>query len=162
MAYRTIRGFVLTAAAVGVLASAASAQEEGDAVQLTLKSGKKVNATFLYKDGATVKVRVGASEMNLPVAMVVSIDKVGGEEPSPAPAPEPADEPAPGSAPPSGGPAAGPAGGPPKGASLILKDGRVLEGFVVAKGKGLLWIVPGRAIAVDEADIEEAIGNTEP
>ncbi len=168
MAHRAIRGFVLCAAAGAALAAAlpaghAALQEEGDAVVLVLKSGKKVNCTLLYRDDSTVKVRVGASEMSLPSSMVVSVEKVASAEPSPAPAPAP-DAPA-GPAPTSGGvspPRGAAAAGAPKGASLIMKDGRVLEGFVVGREKGRYWFVPGPAVSIDEGDVEEAIGNLEP
>jgi hypothetical protein len=150
----------------------ARAQDEGETVVITLKSGKKYTATLVSKDSSNVKFRIGKSELSMPASAVVSIEK---------PAPEPSEgEPAPesgGGSPGGGGMGGGTSGGAPaggaeapsaaaegspKGAALTLKDGTVMIGYVLAKEEGKIWFVPGRVLGVAESDIESAEGNLEP
>jgi hypothetical protein len=64
----------------------------------------------------------------------------------------------------AGDPAGAPAPGAeaPRPAALLLKDGSVVEGFVVARSPGVYWIVSAEARAIPEDDVSEAIGNTDP
>jgi hypothetical protein len=146
------------------------AQSEGDSVVLVLNNGKKFNGSFVSRDDANVRIRMGRTEISLPSSFVASIEKTDTDEPAPAPSPAArgveSDGPA---APASGGdshPAKPETGngaeGEPKGAMLVLKDGTVIEGFVVFRSGGRILIVPGKPIEVDEADVEESYGETEP
>jgi hypothetical protein len=143
----------------------ARAQDEGDTVMLRLKGGKTFEGTLVSRNDTTVKIRIGDSEIDLPADFVEAIEKV--DEPSPPPSPAPMPGP-PGPAPAGGDGEAAPAengGGAAsglRGASLVLKDGTILEGFVVKRDAGKYWIVPGKAVEVDVDDVAEAFGDTEP
>jgi hypothetical protein len=155
------RSFPLAALlAAALCGGAAAAQEAGDSVVVVLRSGKKYSGTLVSRDDSKLKIRMGSTEVELPSSMVSRVEKVEPEpEPEPAgggPAPAPSGEPAPAPAPSAGG------GGPPKGASLVLKDGTVIEGYVVAKDGGRLWIVPGKAMEVSLDDVSESFGDVEP
>jgi hypothetical protein len=164
--------------ASALFAGAAIAQDEGDKVVLVLNNGKKFTGTFVSRDDANVKIKMGGSEISLPTSFVASVEKVDVGEPAPAPSSasrEPASrEPeapatgrsarpaAPASSPDGGAAGSGGEGGAPKGGMFILKDGTVIEGFVVAKAGGRIWIIPGKAVEIDEADVAESYGETEP
>jgi hypothetical protein len=122
------------------LPRAARGQEEGDKVVITLKSGKKFNVVLVSRTPTEVKMRMGENEITLPVSTIATIERVGGEAPA-----APAEESAPATAP------APSAGTKPKPATITMKDGTVLTGFIVARGGGRVWFVEGepRALATD-------------
>ena len=168
--------FVVLAGLAGaalVAALPAIAQDEGETVVITLKSGKKYTATLVSKDSSNVKFRIGKSELSMPASAVVSIEKPAAEPSEGEPAPESAGGSGGGmgGGAPSGGAPAGGAGAPgapnieaegaPKGAAITLKDGTVMIGYVLAKESGKIWFVPGRVLGVSESDIESAEGNME-
>ena len=132
------------------------AQDPGEKVVLTLKSGGTYSGELVSRSSKEVTLRIGDSDIVLPASMVATIEaapKPGKEEPAVAPSP-------------SGAAASPPAvkeaepTGEPSPAAIILKDGTVIEGFVVKKQDGRLWIVPGRAREVKEDAVDEIIGNT--
>jgi hypothetical protein len=158
-------------AILGLPASFANAQDEGDTVLLKLKSGKSFEGVLVSRDDTNVKIRIGDSEIDLPADFVESVERIAEPEPPPSPPADPG--PAPDSNP--GVPAvrspysrdAAPAvnGGTSdalRGASLLLKDGTLIEGFVVKKENGKYWIVPGKPVEVEADDVAEAFGDTEP
>jgi hypothetical protein len=167
MANATVRGLVLFGLLGALPVGPARAQEEGDTVVLTLKSGKKVTGVLVSKGDSQIKVRVGSSDMTLPAGMVASIESASGGEAAPAPsapAPDAPSAPAPDGAPnaPAPGAGSGPASGAPRPVSIMMKDGKLLEVHVLAKNGTKIWVVTGKAMAIDEGDIEEAFGSLEP
>ena len=158
----------ITAAALGatvvaglVLASAVPAPAsppDGDRHVVTLTSGKSFTGEIVSKREDSLTLRIGSSDVVLPARMVARIEKIE-REPPPPPEPE-EDEPAPA---PSGGRSGGGDGSAPRPAAVILKDGSIIEGYVVSRGKGVLWIIPSaEPIAVHEDEISDTVGNATP
>lgn len=145
-------GFALAVAASALLAgrpSDARGQEAGDRVIITLSSGKKFTGTLVSKSEGEVVLRIGDSPISLPGTMVASMQK----EPVPAAAKATAAAPAPAPA-----PAADAPGEEPRPATVLLKDGSTVEGFLLKKGDDRIWIVPGKAVTVPTKDVDEVFG----
>jgi len=150
----------LGVALAGVLSLAEPAAAEDEWV-VTLTNGKRFSGKLVSKRDDGVTLRIGESEINLSSNLVSRIDRVEKEPEPVAETEDEGDEDASGEDGGEGGelPEGSPAG--PKPSAILLRDGTVVEGFVVSRAGGVLWIVPAsELISVSEEDVSETFGDT--
>jgi hypothetical protein len=155
---------VIAGFAVASSATASRPPEEKSLVTLT--SGKSFTGEIVSKRADGITLRIGTSDVVLPNSMIAKIEKADDESPrrrDPEPEPEPEPEPARGGDGRVGGVAVLEEGQPPRPAAIILKNGSVMEGYVIARSKGVLWVIPSaEPIAINEEDISSTVGNADP
>ena len=148
-------------AGLAVASTAAVTPPEEERSLVTLTSGKSFTGEIVSKREDGITLRIGSSDIVLPTRMISKIEKADDERPrsrAPEPEPEPEPEPVRG-----GGGAEVEEGKPPRPAAIILKNGSVMEGYVIARSKGVLWVIPSaEPIAIAEEDISDTVGNADP
>ncbi len=148
-----IAALALAGLAVSLLVIAeVRAQDPGDKVVMTLKSGQKYTVELISKTADKVKVKLGDTEMELPSAMVVSLEKI---ESAPAPVPTPAPTPTPAASPSAGGKTPpGDSSEGPSPATITLKDGTTVSAYILKKDARKVWVIAGTPVALDASEVD--------